>query len=192
MTFRSSPPSDRGAFRGAVSSFAPQRASSSEVVILDAVPGAFHFGSCNNIMFAAWEAPADAISVSRLDALGKDFQRAHPGKRQSGIHIVREGVGLPTPEGRAGLMKMMKADSDHFGAIAVVICGSGFVASAVRSFLAGLRLLAPRTFEFRLHAKTSEILKWFPAAHFSRTGEQVDAPRLGRMIYTFETKLNWP
>jgi len=192
MTFRSSPPSDRGTPRGAISTLAPHRASSSEIVIVDTVPGAVQFGSWNNIMFAAWEAPAGAISVSRLDALSKDFRRAHPGKRLSGIHILREGVGLPTPEGRAGLMKMMKADSDHFGAIAVVICGSGFVASAVRSFLAGLRLLAPRTFEFRLHAKTFEILKWFPAAHFRRTGEQVDAPRLGRLIYSFETKLNWP
>ena len=190
MTFRSSPPSDRAAFRGATS-FAPQRATSSEVVIVDAVPGVFQFGTWNDIMFAAWEAPADAISVPRLDALAKDFQKAHPGKRQSGIHILREGVGLPTPAGRAGLMKMMKTESDHFGAIAVVICGSGFVASAVRSFLAGLRLLAPRTFEFRLHARTSEVLKWFPAAHFSRTGEQIDPARFGRVIQSFESKLNW-
>ena len=53
----------------------------------------------------------------------------------------------------------MKSQANRFGAVAVVIGGSGFLASAVRSFLTGLRLVSPRTFDFRLHGKTSEILE---------------------------------
>ena len=88
-------------------------------------------------------------------------------------------------------MDMMKTEADHFGAVAVVICGSGFVASAVRSFLTGLRLVAPSTFDFRLHGKTFEVLKWFPAAHFSRTGQTVDTIRLSRVLSGFEASLGW-
>ena len=177
--------------QGLIASLAPGRAAAGEVTIVDTIPGSVRFGVWNDIMFVAWETTADGVSVGRLNEHAREYQRARPGKRQSGIHIAREGVGLPTPEARAGLMDMVNSQADRFGAVAVVICGSGFVASAVRSFLTGLRLVAPRTFDFRLHGKTSEILKWFPAAHLARTGQSVDPNRLGRVITAFETSLDW-
>ncbi|MET0592911.1 MAG: hypothetical protein ABW133_09445, partial [Polyangiaceae bacterium] len=76
--------------------------------------------------------------------------------------------------------------SAHFGAVSIVIHGSGFVASAVRSFLTGLRLVAPRSFDFRLHSRTFEVLKWFPAAHENRTGRPIDVAQFGRVLSAFE------
>jgi hypothetical protein len=164
--------------------------TSSDVTVLHDVPGFVCFGMWNDILFARWEQAADFAAVSRLQAINRDFRRAHSGRRLSGIHIVLEGAGLPTPEGRAGLADMMKKHADQFGAIAVVVGGTGFFGSAIRSFLTGLRILAPRDFDFRLHGKSSEILDWFPAAHQRRTGERVDVFQLGRVITSFEAAGN--
>ena len=193
MTFRSSPPSEPNELmaQGSIASVAPGRVGGAEVTIFDTIPGTVRFGAWNEIMFVAWETSADGNSVARLNEHARMYQSTHPGQRQSGVHIVREGVGLPTPEARAGLMEMMKSQADRFGAVAVVIYGTGFVASAVRSFLTGLRIVAPRTFDFRLHGKSSEVLKWFPAAHLARTGHSVDPIRLGRVLAAFETSLDW-
>lgn len=149
------------------------------------MPGAYAFGLWNNVLIARWEGPADAAGVAHLAAIGKAFGAEHPGGRQSGIHIVLEDVGLPTAEARAGLMQLMKSQADQVAAIGVVILGSGFVASAVRSFLAGLRFAAPRSFDFRVHGKTSDVTKWLPAAHLRQTGEELDALRLDRVLTSF-------
>jgi hypothetical protein len=162
--------------------------ASSEVTVLHNVPGFVQFGIWNDILFARWEQAADIAAVSRLQEINRDFRRAHPGGRLSGIHIVLAGAGLPTPEGRAALVDTMKNQADEFGAIAVVIGGTGFFASAIRSFLTGLRFLAPRDFDFRLHGRSSEILDWFPAAHQRRTGQRIDVFQLGRVISSFEAR----
>ncbi len=155
------------------------------MTLIHAVPGAYQFGSWNNIVLARWESPAEAIGVAHLQAIGKAFQMDHPGSRQSGIHIVLEGVGLPTADGRAALMQLARSQAGHVAAVAVVICGSGFVAGAVRSFLVGLRLAVPRSFDLRVHSKTSEVTTWLPAAHRVHTGEEIDAVKLGRVLAAF-------
>jgi hypothetical protein len=168
-----------------VSSLAPARASTVDVTMRHVVPGAYQLGVWNSILFARWERSADAIGISHLDEISKSFRTAHPTGRQSGIHIVLEGVGLPTPEARAGLMRLMKTQADQIAAIAVVICGSGFAAGAIRSFLTGLRLAAPRSFDFRVHSRTSDVLAWLPEAHNRQTGEDIKAAQLERALTPF-------
>jgi hypothetical protein len=154
--------------------------------MLHVVPNAYQFGLWNDILFARWERPADATAISHLDEVSQSFRTAHPGRRQSGIHIILEGVGLPTADARAGFMRLMKTQADQIAAIAVVIYGSGFGAGAIRSFLAGLRFAAPRSYEFRVHSKTSDVLTWLPEAHRRHTGEVISAAQLGRALTSFE------
>jgi len=137
-------------------------------------------------MLVKWEREADGESVGCLEELVRQFQGRHPDGRQSGVHIIAEGVGLPTAEARTRLMSLIKRGSEHFGAVGIVILGTGFVASAVRSFLTGLRLIAPRSFDFRLHGRSADVLKWFPAAHARHTGQTIDIAQFGRVLGSFE------
>ena len=191
MSFRTPlpPSSRRHPFSpGAVSSLASGRASSIEVTLLHAAPGAYQLGLWNDMLFARWERPADAMAITHLDEISRSFRTAHPGRRQSGIHIVLEGVGLPTADARGGFMRLMKTQADQIAAIAVVICGSGFAAGAMRSFLAGLRFAAPRSFDFRVHGKTSDVVRWLPEAHERHTGEHVNPAQLERVLTSFEAR----
>jgi hypothetical protein len=149
-------------------------------------PGSYRFATWNEIMFVKWEQAAEVESVARLEKLVQDFRSRHPTGRLSGVHLIADGVGLPTPEARTRLMALIKEGSAHFGAVAIVVGGTGFVASAVRSFLTGLRLIAPRSFDFRLHGRTFEVMKWFPAAHEQRTGQTIDVAQFGRVLSAFE------
>jgi hypothetical protein len=188
LTFRSSPPSSKSGASGA--SWFPARvarpAKRATLTTLHSEPGSIRFAVWNEIMFAKWEKAAELASVERLETLMREFRARNPKLRMSGVHLIGDGVGLPTPEARTKLMALIKEGSDHFGAVSIVIGGTGFVASAVRSFLTGLRLVAPRSFDFRLHSRTFEVAKWFPAAHEQRTGQAIDAAQFARVLSAFE------
>jgi hypothetical protein len=146
----------------------------------------YRFCSWNEIMLVKWEQSADGESVGRLEELVRQFQSRHPGGRQSGVHIIAQDVGLPTQEARTRLMALIKGGAEQFGAVGIVILGTGFVASAVRSFLTGLRLIAPRSFDFRLHGRSADVLKWFPTSHARLTGQTIDVAQFGRVLGSFE------
>jgi hypothetical protein len=157
--------------------------------MLEIVPGEFRFGLWRDIVLATWESRADMPGVARLDKIGQNLRAAHPGKRYSTIHVVLEGVDLPTPAARAGFLEIMKNQADHIAAVGVVIQGSGFLASALRSFVTGMRLLSPTSYAFRLHSTTLEVLRWLPTEHRRRTGEEIDVRQLDRILAPFASRL---
>jgi hypothetical protein len=188
LTLRSSPPSSKtGTSSG---SWSPKRAARSAtrptLTTVYEERGSYRFAVWNEIMFVKWDQAAEVPAVAKLEKLTQEFRDRHPASRQSGVHLIADGVGLPTPEARTRLMALIKGGSAHFGAVAIVIAGTGFGASAVRSFLTGLRLVAPRSFDFRLHSRTYEVLKWFPSAHEQRTGQPIDVAQFGRALSEFE------
>jgi hypothetical protein len=76
----------------------------------------------------------------------------------------------------------MKQNAEQVACIAVVAGGTGFWASAFRSFVTGLRWLAPRSFEIRLHGTIEEVARWLPAEHLKLTGVKLDPMRLQRLL----------
>jgi hypothetical protein len=137
--------------------------------LLDMEPGVCAIGSWQNVTIIVWWAQANASAVRRLAQATETMRELHP-ERVSNVHIVNDGAGLPLPEARAGFVKIMQDYADSLGNVAVVIGGSGFWASTMRSAITGMRFISPRSFEMRLHATPSEILDWLPLAHLQRTG----------------------
>jgi hypothetical protein len=157
--------------------------------MLEIAPGAYRFGLWRNILLATWENRADKPGVTRLDQIGQELRASYPGRRHSTVQIVLEGVDLPTSAARAGFIDIMKSQHDHIGAVGVVIMGRGFLASALRSFVTGMRLLSPSSFPFRLHGTTLDVLRWLPAEHRRRTGEEVDVRQLDQVLFPFTSRL---
>ena len=154
----------------------------SEITIHDTEPGSFYIASWRNVLMVRWESAADGSAVERLAKVSTALAAADPQSRRSNVHIITESGGLPTPTARAGFIALMKEHADRLACVAIVVGGTGFWASALRSALTGMRLLAPRSFNYRLHGSVDEVVKWLPAEHHTRTGEQLDSRRLGQVL----------
>ncbi|HMI82768.1 MAG TPA: hypothetical protein VK550_01680 [Polyangiaceae bacterium] len=133
-----------------------------------------------------WESAADISAVERLAKVSTDLAAEQLQIRRSTVHIIADGAGLPTPAARAGFIDLMKQHAGRLACVAIVVGGTGFLASAMRSLMTGMRLLSPRSFNYRLHGSIDEVVKWLPAEHLARTGEQIDPRRLARVLAAFE------
>jgi hypothetical protein len=154
----------------------------SELTVEDSEPGRFHMASWRNVLMVRWESAADSSAVERLAKVSKALAAANLGTRRSNIHVIGEGVGLPTPAARDGFVELMKEHADRLACVAIVVGGTGFLASAMRSLMTGMRLLAPRSFNYRLHGSIEEVAKWLPTEHLAKPGEEIDGRRLGQVL----------
>jgi hypothetical protein len=103
--------------------------------------------------------------------------------------LIREGALLPTPEARAGFLQMMRDHAEQLANVAVVVGGSGFWASMMRSAVTGMRFVSPRTFELRLHGRAEEIVRWLPRAHLARCGTHLSDGELADLLLAAEHTL---
>jgi len=58
--------------------------------------------------------------------------------------------------------------------VATVFEGGGFWASALRSIATGMRMVAPRSFSWRINSDIDEIVDWIPDEHVKRTGVRLN------------------
>jgi hypothetical protein len=158
-----------------------RRTRPDEPIVLDTEPGAFIFGSWKNVFIGVWESQATMPAVDRMIRATNVLNDLHPEGRST-IHIVTDGAGLPTSEVRAHFVNVLKKNADTLACVAVVVGGTGFWTSALRSFVTGLRWLAPRSFDFRMCTTIEEVAKWLPPRHAKRTGVQLDSRRLVQVI----------
>jgi len=152
-----------------------------EPVVLDTEPGAFIFGSWKNVFVGVWESQATLPAVERMVRATNVLNDLHPDGRST-IHIVAHGAGLPTADVRAHFVGALKNNAGKLACVAVVVGGTGFWTSALRSFVTGLRWLAPRSFDFRMSTTIEDVAKWLPAEHGKRTGVDLDPRRLVQVL----------
>ena len=150
-------------------------------IIHDAEPGAFLFGSWMNVLVAVWESQATDPGVERMAKVIRTVADARPEAR-SNIHIIMDGAALPEAHTRVKFVELMKQNEGQVACIAVVAGGTGFWASAFRSFVTGLRWLAPRSYDLRIHGTIEEVVRWLPPQHLQRTGVRLDPVRLQRLL----------
>jgi hypothetical protein len=176
---RSAPRETEG--RAEVATEAARRLRFDEPVVLDSEPGAFMFGSWRNVFIGIWESQATMAAVDRMVKATDAMSELHPTGRST-IHIVVHGAGLPSAEVRTHFVDVLKKNADQIACVAVVVGGTGFWTSALRSFVTGLRWLAPRTFHFRMFTTIEELSRWLPDEHNKRTGIEVDPRQLVKVV----------
>lgn len=154
----------------------------------DGEPGVCRIAGLRNVMILAWTDRANGPAAARVSVATQHMIDAQP-KGISAIHVIADKVGVPTPEGRSGLMRIMSAQSKHLACVGVVVGGTGFWASTMRSFVTGMRFVTPRNFDLRLHGSVDEVLAWLPRAHTRVTGVPVDDAALARALHGVDT---WP
>ena len=152
-----------------------------EPIVLDSEPGAFIFGAWKNVFVGVWESQATTPAVDRMVRATAVLNEIYPAGRST-IHYVSHGANLPTAEVRGHFVDALNNNAENLACVAVVVVGTGFWTSALRSFVTGLRWLAPRSFDFRMNGSSEEVAKWLPDVHAKRTGVELDRRRLVQVI----------
>jgi hypothetical protein len=154
---------------------------------VDTEPSVCAIGVRQNLTVIVWWTQATAAAVERVARLTRDVCAEYG--RMSNVHLIRDGALVPTPAARTGFVQMMRDHADQLSNVAVVVGGSGFWASMMRSAITGMRFVAPRTFELRLHGRAEEIVNWLPRAHAARCGTPLPHDELANMLSLAERNL---
>jgi hypothetical protein len=155
----------------------------SSIAVVGEFPTVYRTWLWRNVIIASWFGhPASAPAVLHLATITEQvLERLGPG-RVSYVHLVPSGLALPDAQTRAAFLEITHKHAANTACVAVVIAGSGFWASAMRSFVTGFRMLAPRLFALRISAAVPELLPWFPEEHARFTGVQLDGDELVRQV----------
>ena len=149
-----------------------------EVSPLSAVPGIYSAFLWNNVGFTLWFGPATLESLRSYEAACRDCIAAQPGKLSS-VHILVPGSSqLPSPEVRAKLAELTREFGHTSAAMAVMIPGNGFWASALRGLVTAIHLVGSREYETKIFGTIEEIAAWLPEAQRKRSGIEISSAQL--------------
>ena len=148
-------------------------------------PGVMKYGYYKNIGVCVWLGQATRHSVNSVHEAVRTLL-ARSSELHSFIHVINSGVPLPDAGGRSGMVELMKRYEARTACAAIVIGGTGFWAGGMRSAVTSLRLLAPRSFEYRLHGSTREIVPWLAQEHSRRSGVSVSQAELAELVQQIE------
>jgi len=146
--------------------------------VMDTEPGAWSFGVWKNFVIGVWSKGGTAPAVQSLAKTSRTFK-----ERYTSIHIIKSGAGLPTSDGRAALVELLKERTGKLACVTVVLLGSGFWASAVQSMVTGLHMLAPSaSMKLRICETLDEAVAWLAKEHGALTGVDVSASELRTVL----------
>jgi hypothetical protein len=149
-----------------------------EVSPIAAVPGIFSSYMWTDVAFTLWFGAATMESLAVFEEACKQCIANHPG-RMSSVHMIVPGRSvLPSAEARAALARLTTDYADSTAAIAVVIPGAGFWASAIRGLVTAIRMLGSREYELKMFATIDEVVGWLPEAHHKCTGVELKPTEL--------------
>jgi hypothetical protein len=165
-------------------------AVSEQLSLVDSEPQRFAFYVWRNVNVLVWSGPADVAAVQRMAAFGDQQRRHHP-EGSSTVHVIKPHVGMPDAETRQVLIETIKILSPAVAAVAVVIGGNGFWASATRSVITGATVMARASFEMHMHSSLEQVVTWLPAVHLKKTGVAIQPDELLRVLKTASESLDW-
>ena len=153
-----------------------------EVTEASAFPGVHSSFVWQNVAITVWFGPATMQSLVEFDKGCKSFCGKHP-EGISSVHImVPGGTSMPTAEARTEVGRIMRENAKHTTACATLIPGNGFWASALRSMVTAILMLAPRSLAFRMFGDMESLAQWLAPLHSRGTGVVVQANELYRAL----------
>ena len=144
------------------------RAPESEALIVTYAAHGCVIGHVRNMTFCAWNSPPIAEQVESFMGLAEHLSRTYT--LNSNVTLVMPDADLPDAKARAALERLTSEYARAIHSVALVIDGSGFRASLIRSFLTGLHLLQGNHYRCKTFAKPAEANPWLLPAHNADTG----------------------
>jgi hypothetical protein len=148
------------------------------IALVGEYPGVHRVWLWRNVIVIAWYGKPSGPATREIGAITDRVLVEYGMPLLSFVHVIANKLELPNADTRTALLHNTERLVDRTACVAVVLSGAGFWASAMRSFVTGFRVLAPRSFDLRVHAAALELLDWFPAAHLRRTGVELEPTEL--------------
>lgn len=134
-------------------------------------PGVVTVRGYRNVAFVAWTGQATRAAAETVVQL-MDRPEVR-GLRQSFVHVIHNRLPLPDADARHVFMQSMKERASDLACVAIVVRGTGFWASAMRSAVVGMRVFAPANFQFGVFGSHEEVVAWLPTKHTLQTGVEL-------------------
>lgn len=144
---------------------------------LDVDPGVSGIFAWRNVIFIFVSAAPGPTSLPRLVSACAAMRERSPGGG-SCVFVIRANAGRPDSAMRSGVLRIEQEYSEWLGGVGVVIGGSGFWASAMRSVATAMRVASSRKYDMRLFASAQEVAEWLPAVQIKRTGVSLEPAQL--------------
>jgi hypothetical protein len=153
--------------------------------LIERAPGRL-FVAHGNLLIVIWTAQGTGPLIDELARVTAAFSRNHP-EGFSSVHVITKGLPLATSEARDRLIALIRRYGNQLACVGTVLEGSGFWASATRSFIVGLQIVTPISFKMQIYASAREVAAWLPEPHARRTGVSLDSEEIERAIMQFRT-----
>jgi hypothetical protein len=135
-----------------------------------------------NVAITVWFGPATMASLAVFEKGCRSNCAQHP-EGISSVHIlVPGGRSMPSAEARAQVGRIMRENAQSTVAAAALVPGDGFWASALRSMMTAILMLAPRSMAFRMFGDLDQLAQWLGPLHSRATGVVVEPSELLRVL----------
>jgi hypothetical protein len=140
-------------------------------------PGTFAYDLWKNVSIGVYVGQATAAAARELLAMSNQQARFFPEGRSSVVFVLDQ-LPAPAAEARPDLDRVY--ESSGLACTAIVLEGSGFWASAIRSMTSNMVRGQPVT--VRAHTNVDEVIAWLPAEHQKRTKVELPPDDLKRAL----------
>jgi hypothetical protein len=156
--------------------------------ILSRGPG-YAVATWENVLIGCWRIQSNVTVITELGAGAAILNRKYPGGF-SNLHVIWDDPPLPGADTRKLLQRQLNDYATPLACLGVVLEGTGFWASAVRSFVIGLRILAPRSFEMNITGSIQDLVTWAVPIHNAATAHPVAVAALTKVLSALRAEVN--
>jgi|GEM_PF-3059976 hypothetical protein len=147
--------------------------------VLFAVDGCV-MGHCQDVVVIVWGIDVTPTLIEEYGKLLTHMASTH--RLFSIVHIAPTLRGLPGGEIRAAFAAIAEEHVNALLLTAVLIVGSGFWSSAVRSVITSVQVLLRRKLNIRVCGSIDEVVTWLVPEHSGQTGRPLDGMQLRAAI----------
>jgi hypothetical protein len=139
-------------------------------------PQILHYCAWQNVSIGVWVGQATTAAVKAIVPVAGHLSRSYP-TGHSSIAFILDKLPAPAPEANE-LMARIFGRGSELSCVAIVLEGTGFWASGLRSMIANMHRAARGSMRVRIATSIEDVLGWFPSEHARLTGIALDTPTL--------------
>jgi len=165
----------------------PATSTDSSILTLElrTEPGVYAYDLWQNISIGVYVGQATLTAVRRLNDMSREMSQRYPDGRSSVVFVLDQLLG-PTPEAQVEMKRVV--ESEGLACMCIVIEGTGFWASGIRSMANNVKREVTTGVQHRVFTTIDEVVTWMPPLHRDMTGVVLDPSEFRRALASVRQK----